>query len=510
MMGYIWFGIIFIAVAVAGIQGTMDEVTTGALDSAKASVTLAIGLIGVMSLFLGVMKVAQDAGLLKVIARAIRPVMVWLFPDVPPDHPAMSAMIMNMSANMLGLANAATPFGIKAMMELEKLNKHKGTATNAMVLFLAINTSNVTLLPTGVIGIRHAAESADAAGILLPTLFATCCSTMVAILVTKLLQRLRVFRLPPAPVATEDEADAEPAAADGDGIVDEALAAQEASALAADARSEAFWRIASPLLLLTIALGFITIAVLCFLFGIGTLATLIEHVSPWIIPMILLSLLSYGLSVQVVDKIRGREPRLEVYSSFVEGAKEGWGVAKKIIPYLVAILVAVGMFRASGALDLLTAGISPITGPIGLPAEALPMALLRPLSGSGAFGYMAEVVNTSGPDTYLGYLVSTMQGSTETTFYVIAVYFGAVGVSKLRHAIPSALTADMAGVAATVFICLLMFGHLRGEPAPATVTATMEDGSEVVLVEPVPEADDDCARADDDCAQADDDCAEPR
>ena len=488
MMGYIWFGIIFLAVVVAGIQGTMDEVTTGALDSAKASVTLAIGLIGVMALFLGVMKVAQDAGLLKGIARAIRPVMVWLFPDVPPDHPAMSAMIMNMSANMLGLANAATPFGIKAMMELEKLNKHKGTATNAMVLFLAINTSNVTLLPTGVIAIRHAAESADSAGILIPTLFATCCSTTVAIIVTKLLQRLPIFRLPPVPTAAA-QAPSDVEQAETAAQISEELTGDEAAALAADERSEAFWRFASPILLASIALGFLSIVVLCFVYGIGTLATIIDGVSPWIIPMILLTLLSYGLAVQIIDKLMGREPRLEIYSSFVEGAKEGWGVAKKIIPYLVAILVAVGMFRASGALDLLTAGISPITGPIGLPTEALPMALLRPLSGSGAFGYMAEVVNSSGPDTYLGYLVSTMQGSTETTFYVIAVYFGAVGVSKLRHAIPSALTADLAGVVATVFICLLMFGHLRDEPAPA---AAVEDGAEQALVEPAP-ADDDCA-----------------
>jgi spore maturation protein SpmB len=192
----------------------------------------------------------------------------------------------------------------------------------------------------------------------------------------------------------------------------------------------------------------------------GGLTAVLEAVSPWVIPMVLLTMLSYGLAVQLLDKLRGVEPRLEIYPSFIDGAKEGFGVALKIIPYLVAILVAVGMFRASGALDMLTRGISPILGPLGMPAEALPMALLRPLSGSGAFGYMTEVVNTNGPDSYLGYLVTTMQGSTETTFYVVAVYFGAVQVNKLRHTIPACLTADLVGVVATVLICSVLFGAL--------------------------------------------------
>jgi spore maturation protein SpmA/spore maturation protein SpmB len=454
MMGYIWFAIILVAMVVAAIQGTMGDVTASSLDMAKTAVSLAIKLIGVMALFLGAMKVAQDAGLLKVIARAIRPVMIRLFPDVPPDHPAMGAMIMNMSANMLGLANAATPFGIKAMLELNKLNKQKGTATNAMVLFLAINTSNVTILPTGVIGIRHAAGSMDAAGIISSTLVATICSTIVAIIITKLLQRLPIFRVRAEEAAAGDGAEDEPEA-------DAALAETEAEALEMDERAERFWRIASP---------FVIVAGLV---GVVLLVVYAEQAKDWVIPMLLTVLIGYGLVVQLADKWAGREPRLEVYSSFVEGATEGWGVAKRIIPFLVAILVAVGMFRASGALNLLERLIGPVTEPLGLPAQALPMALMRPLSGSGAFGYMVETVNSAGPDSYVGYLVSTMQGSTETTFYVVAVYFGAVGVSKLRHTVPSALTADFTGVVAAVVVCMFLFGHTREVAAPVPTAAVV-------------------------------------
>ncbi len=445
MMGYIWFGIILVAMVVAAAQGTMGDVTASSLDSARAAVELAIKLVGVMALFLGLMKIVQDAGLLRVMARAIRPIMIRLFPDVPADHPAMSAMIMNISANALGLANAATPFGIKAMMELDRLNQHKGTATNAMVLFLAINTSNVAILPTGTIGIRHAAGSIDPEGILLPTLVATSCSTIVAILVVKLVQRLPVFALP----KVTDPVEPDEAATDDDGLIDDDLAAKQAEALASDEAADRFWAVASPLVIL-IALAGIA--------GLVYASYREVPVNDWIIPGLIVLLISYGLVVQIADKVRGREPRLEIYSSFISGAKEGFNVALKIIPYLVAILVAVGMFRASGALRLVERIVGPITEPLGLPAEALPMALIRPLSGSGAMGYMSEVVNTTGPDTYVGYLVSTMQGSTETTFYVVAVYFGAVGVSRLRHAIPCALTADMTGVVATVLICRLMFG----------------------------------------------------
>ena len=449
MMGYIWFGIILTAFIVAAATGNMGALAGQALDSAKTSVTLAINLVGAMALFLGVMKIAQDAGLMRIIARLIRPIMIRLFPDVPGDHPAMGAMIMNMSANFLGLANAATPFGINAMNELDKLNRRKGTATNAMALFLAINTSNVTLLPTGVIAIRHAAGSTDASGIVISTLLATMFSTSVAIIAAKLLQRLPIFRLP-------DEVD--PAPAESSDEEDESAPELDEAAQPPDPARELWWTLASFTVLGTVFSAVIVCVIVMLVYGETPIVHATEVINPWIIPGIIVVIPLYGMIVQLRRRKAPVEERVDIYGSFIEGAKDGFNVALKIIPYLVAILVAVGMFKASGALDILVRGISPITGPLGLPAEALPMALLRPLSGSGAFGYMTETVNSAGPDTYLGYLVSTMQGSTETTFYVAAVYFGAIQVSRLRHTIPAALTADIAGVAAAVFICTMLFG----------------------------------------------------
>ncbi len=394
----------------------MEALTKGMLDGAKSSVDLAIGLIGAMTLFLGLMKVAEAGGLLRILAKLIRPALVRLFPDVPPDHPAMGAMIMNMSANALGLGNAATPFGIKAMQELDKLNPHKGTATNAMALFLAINTSAVTILPSGVIALRASAGSTDPAGIFMPTLFATLCSTAAAITAAKLYQR---FWALPAPDESHD--------ADRDAA--ESELPSEASA--------AYPGWVTGLALLSVV-GIIPLAIL--------MPSAISATSPWIIPLLMIGLLGFGAA-------RG----VKVYEVFVDGAKDGFNVAVKIIPYLVAILTAVGMFRASGALDYTVGLIGPLTEPLGLPAQALPMALLRPLSGSGAYGVLAALIGDPaiGPDSYTGYLVSTLQGSTETTFYVLAVYFGAVQVHRLRHAMWAALTADACGVAGAIIGCKL-------------------------------------------------------
>jgi len=351
-----------------------------------------------------------------------------LFPDVPHDHPAMGAMILNISANALGLGNAATPFGIRAMQELDKLNPAKGTATNAMALFLAINTSSVTLLPTGVIALRAAAGSTDPAGILPTTLFATICSTTVAIIMAKLCQRY--WTLPAGNGAPAGDV-AVPAL---DEIPDGPLAVGEGIAVGAD-DGYAPW--VSYVALAAIA----ALVPLTILYGTA--------MAPWIIPGLMVGLLGFGAA-----------RRVRVYEVFVEGAKDGFEVALRIIPYLVAILVAVGMFRASGALELLITPLGAVTNLVGLPPEALPMALLRPLSGSGAYGILASIINDPaiGPDSYTGYLVSTFQGSTETTFYVLAVYFGAVQVRRVRHALIAALTADVAGIAAAVVICSVLFG----------------------------------------------------
>jgi spore maturation protein SpmB len=347
--------------------------------------------------------------------------MIRLFPDVPPDHPAMGAMILNLSANVMGLGNAATPFGIRAMQELNRLNPHQGTATNAMVLFLAINTSSVTVLPTGVIALRAAAGSADPAGILPTTLFATFCSTLVAVFTAKTLQR---FFKPPlgTPVATP-ESSTPPQTND-------------------PSPEETFEPETSyPSWVSCIVLGLIVLLIpLTILFG--------KALSPWVMPCLMVGFLVFGLLRKV-----------PVYETFVEGAKEGFQVAVRIIPYLVAILSAIGMFRASGAMDFLVHTLGRWTQVIGLPPEALSMALLRNLSGSGAYALLASIIRdpSIGPDSYTGYLVSTLQGSTETTFYVLAVYFGAVQIKRIRHALAAGLAADLFAVLASVLICSLLY-----------------------------------------------------
>jgi spore maturation protein SpmA len=417
----------------AGDPSAMQALTTAVIDGARSAVELAIGLVGVMALFLGVMKVGEAAGLLVTIARLVRPLMTRMFPDVPPEHPAMGAMIMNISANVLGLGNAATPFGIRAMQELDRLNPLKGTATNAMVLFLAINTSSVTLLPTGVIGLRAAAGSADPAGILPTTLFATICSTSVAIVMAKLLERLW-------PVGPADAPASAPAATADEGAEAGFQEAMDEAGQGA-AEPEPVGPGYPPAVAFAVLAAVVAVVPLSILYG--------REAAPWIVPGIIVGLLGLGVA-----------KRVRIYEVFIEGARDGFQVAIRITPYLVAILVAVAMFRESGALDLLVTPLGRLTGPLGLPAEALPMALLRPLSGSGAYGILASIINDPaiGPDSYVGYLVSTIQGSTETTFYVLAVYFGAVGVRRLRHAVVAALAADAAGIAGAVVICSILYG----------------------------------------------------
>lgn len=440
-MNIIFLAIVLIAFATAAWKqwhfvpseaqgsGPMELLSSGMVASATGAIELAIGLVGVLALFLGLMKVAEEGGMLVIIARLIRPLMVRLFPQVPANHPAMGAMILNMSANGLGLGNAATPFGIRAMQELDKLNPRPGTATNAMAMFLAINTSGVTLLPAKVIAIRAAAGSADPAGILPTTLFATVVSTLAAIAAAWWAQRY----FPVGQATAQELAMARPWVSDtaADTAADTAGPTQ---ALLEDDRAYPAW--------------------VCWLAMLGLLlaipATIVwgRAIAPWIVPGLMVSFLLFGWA-------RG----VRVYEAFVEGAKDGFQVALRIMPYLVAILVAVGMLRASGALDVIVQALAVFTAPLGLPAEALPMALLRPLSGSGAYGVMSAIIHdpTIGPDSYVGYLVSTIQGSTETTFYVLAVYFGAVQIRRIRHTLLAALTADVVAVVAAVAICSYLF-----------------------------------------------------
>lgn len=424
-MNQVWFALFVASVLTAAFNGKMPEVSAASVESAKTAVTLALGLIGVMAFWLGMMRIVQQGGLLQTLARWLRPVMVRLFPDVPPEHPAMSAMIMNIAANMLGLGNAATPFGIKAMLELDRLNPRRGVATNAMALFLAINTSNVALAPLGVIALRASMGSENPAGIWLPTLIATSFSTLVGIAAAKLLQRA----VPPV----------------------EAYAASAASESAVQpvlptAESLGEVRETSPqgcvLALLTLALltaGFLLHLRSGLAGGVSLAELLRTAASTWLLPVLIVVMLLYGVA-----------KRVPVYDAMIEGGREGFQVAVRIIPFLVAIVVAAAVFRASGLLDLLVYGVGAPLRSVGFPPEALPMALLRPLSGSGAYAIMAEIMQAEGPDSRVGYLVSTLQGSTETTFYVLAVYFGAVAVSRVRHALAAGLIADLCGVVGAV------------------------------------------------------------
>ncbi len=397
-------------------QMPMEILSKAMIDSAGAAVELAIGLVGVMALFLGLMKVAEAGGMLTILAKLIRPLMVRLFPDVPADHPAMGAMILNLAANALGLGNAATPFGIRAMQELDRLNPVKGEATNAMALFMAINTSSVTLLPTGVIALRAAAGSIDPAAILPTTLFATIGSTGIAIIAAKFYQRF----FPQNKAAHIKNIEGVKGLSTDDTLKD---------------ASNGY-----PMWVSILALGILALLIpVAIIFG--------RLVSPWILPSLMVGFLGFGL----VKKVK-------IYEVFVEGAKEGFQVALRIIPYMVAILVAVGMLKASGCLQMIVNALSSVTSNFGLPAEALPMALMRPLSGSGAYAILASIINDPaiGPDSYTGFLVSTLQGSTETTFYVMAVYFGAVQIRRIRHALVTALTADVAGILFAVLACTLL------------------------------------------------------
>jgi spore maturation protein SpmA len=426
----IWLFMILASTVVAAARGTMPELTEAVFESAANAVTLAIGLIGALALWLGIIRVVEAAGLMAVVARLIRPVMLRLFPDVPPEHPAMSAMIMNMAANALGLGNAATPIGLKAMTELNKLNTAPGTATNAMCLFLAINTSSVTILPISAMTVRAAAGAAQPGSIILPSILATICSTTVAIAAAKLLARPDTQ---PAPVEIEA---LEP---------DHPLEESPPEPPTVELDPPGLWGKIVFGGLTVLFLG--AIAYRLTVQGTPALAAtdLMAGISNWLLPIVICTLLLLGYW-------RG----VKVYEAVTEGAKEGFDIAVRIIPFLVAIFVAIGMVRASGLLDGLTQVLAPITELVGMPAEALPMAFIRPLSGGGAFGVMSEIVNND-PDSFLSYLVSTMQGSTETTFYVMAVYFGSIGILRTRHTLPAALAADLTGIIASLVICRLTF-----------------------------------------------------
>ena len=451
MLNGLFVSVALASVLLAAATGRMEDLTGSIIASARSAVDLAIGLVGVMAFFLGLMRVAENGGLMASLARLVRPATRRLFPDVPADSPAISAMILNFAANMMGLGNAATPFGIKAIQELDKLNDRPGTATNAMALFLAINTAGLAVLPSGMIGVRASLGSEDAAGILVPTWFASGSATIVGVGAALLLARLpRYRRSEPRPAAPPPDAPEPGAGPDaGRGAAQDPAAAPDLAAAqdlaAAPERSvprvwtaRVFWAV------------FLAAAARDLFVRAGSepaVDAVRGMTSFWILPAFVSALVLYGW-------VR----RVRVYDSLVEGARQGFDVALRIIPYLVAILVAVGMFRAAGGIDAVVAAAGPVTALFGMPAEVLPIALLRPLSGSGSLGVAAEIMQTHGPDTLIGYLAGTLYGSTETTFYTLAVYFGAAGIRTTRHTVPACLLADVAGMLGATFIANLLFG----------------------------------------------------
>ncbi|MEY4087920.1 MAG: hypothetical protein RJB55_191 [Verrucomicrobiota bacterium] len=461
MLNGLWLGMVVIAVLVGAAAGRLREVTDGAFAMADLAVMkIALPLAGVMALWLGLMRLAERSGLVQVIAGGLRPVLRRLFPEVPENHPAMGAMVMNLAANMLGLANAATPLGLRAMRHLEALNPRPGTATNAMCTFLAINTSSIQLIPATTIAILAAQKSQDPTAIVGTALIATFFSTLAGISAVKWMQNWRMFRVEPA---GPGETTAVAATAAGGGAPEPELPPEPAP-LSARGRAVIALLVAGVLglwLWITVApesQRAFTAAVHGALFdgkapaaapdvaaqsmmlrGIGTLSLLAV---PFLIAFF-----------PVYASLRG----VKVYEEFVEGAKEGFSVSLRIIPFLVAILVAVGMFRGAGGIEFMQRLLSPLLTPLGFPPDLLPITLVRPLSGGATTALFAELVQRVGPDSLTARMAGTIMGSTETTFYVIAVYFGSVAVRRTRHAVAAGLIADFVGVVASVIVCRLMF-----------------------------------------------------
>lgn len=430
MLNYIWLALVVLAVLIGGASGQLGEVSNAAFDACKTAVmTIALPLAGVMALWLGLMKLAEKSGLVEILARALRPVLRWLFPDVPENHPAMGSIVMNTAANMLGLSNAATPLGLRAMQDLEKLNPRPGTATNAMCTFLAINTSSVQLIPATTVAILAAAGAKNPTQIIGTAFLATCCSTAAGLIAVKFFEKLPMFALPPAP----------PIAATHTGPEADPVTSQKPN----------WW---GNLILLAFAAAF-----LWFGWNFAAAASA-EHRHPVMLVANSISYLAIPFLIAFFP-LYAALCGVKVYEEFVEGAKEGFQVAVRIIPYLVAIIAAVAMFRAAGGIDLITRSIGPALLALHFPPDLLPLALMRPLSGSGANGLFAELVKSQGPDSLVAQMGATIMGSTETTFYVIAVYFGSVSIRRTRHAVPAGLCADLAGVVASVIICNLVFGR---------------------------------------------------
>lgn len=423
-LNYIWIGFFVIGFLVALIRvigfyfrdffaeyGILFEtsdmsvftaIVQSTFDMAETSVEISIYLIGVMTLWLGIMKIGEEGGAIQLMSKAIGPFFSKLFPEIPKNHPANGSIMMNFAANMLGLDNAATPLGLKAMNQLQELNPDKAVASNAQIMFLVLNTSGLTLIPISVMAIRAAEGAANPADVFLPILLATYFSTLAGLMAVSIFQKINLFN-----------------------------------------RIVLLYLLVFTLIISVIIFYFITLPQS----KVGPLSSLFGN-------FILFSIIVAFILLAVRKKVN-------IYDKFIDGAKDGFNIAIKIIPYLVAILVAIGVFRASGAMEILITGIEWIFGSLGFDTRfvpALPTALMKPLSGSGARGMMIEAINTHGADSFVGKLASTLQGSTETTFYVLAVYFGSVKISRTRHALTAGLIADFTGIIAAILLGYLFFG----------------------------------------------------
>jgi spore maturation protein SpmA len=454
MLNYIWLGLMVLAVVIGGFTDNLKAVADKSFEMADYAVTkTALPLVGIMALWLGMMRLAERAGLVALLARILRPLMIRLFPEVPPEHPAMGSMLLNIAAGILGLGNAGTPLGLRAMKDLEGLNPYPGTATNAMCTFLAINTSSIQLIPATAIAILAANGSTNPTAIVGTSIMATTCAAVAAVAAAKVLQRLPMFYLTPsAPPPNRTLTAAEPRSPG-----QSELSNREPIKEAATLQPLHWW-------------GLLLMTVFCLLFAFFFVRLAFPGSLGLTVPA---EIAREPLFVRIVDAISKLSipfllsafplyaalRRVKVYEEFVDGAKEGFEVAIRIIPYLVAILVAIGMFRAAGGLEILGYFLKPIMSAVGFPPDLLPLVLMRPLSGSGTLGIFSELVKQCGPDSLVTRMGATIYGSTETTFYVLAVYFGSVAVKKTRYAVLAGLTADLVGVVASIFICKLVFGQ---------------------------------------------------
>lgn len=409
VLNYIWIGFFLIAFVIAVIKlvflGDVEvfpQIMDSTFSSAKTAFEISLGLTGVLSLWLGIMKIGERGGLIGALARWLSPVFTRLFPDIPKNHPVVGNIFMNIAANMLGLDNAATPLGLKAMKELQAINPKKDTGSNPMIMFLVLNTSGLTIIPVSILVYRAQLGAAQPTDVFIPILLATFASTLAGIVVTSLYQRINLF---------------------------------------------------NRVLLLT--LGGMCVAVAAIIWGFAQLDKETMNIVASTVANVLLFCIIIGFIVA------GLRRKVNVYDAFIEGAKDGFQTAVRIIPYLVAVLVAIGVFRASGAMDWLIEGITRLVHATGADAQwvgALPTALMKPLSGSGARGMMVDAMTTYGADSFVGRLSCIFQGSTDTTFYILAVYFGSVGVRYTRHAVVCGLLADLVGIIAAIAVAYFFFG----------------------------------------------------